>query len=477
MRLGAGGDSAGKWRVESGKILDCRTFSRSMLYASRFTLYVSRFTFYPPPVPSPSSAELSHIVNQLLNAQEQIAYRPVKDILTSIDRVVARFLAPSSTERQDAEVHLPGETGLSPEMIRYTLPFIFRAYRAHRLSALLEDELRSLAVLDDFSGNRRVVNPRLICHVLAGNLPGAGLDSIIFSLLLKSATLVKASSSASLLPLQFARSLAEVDPKLAASLSVVTWPGGQMALEEIAFHRADVVIASGSEQTLEAIRPRVRGQFIGYGHKVSFSVIAREALADTPEIARQAAYDIMLFDQQGCLSPQVIYVEQGGTVSPKKFALHLSQALAHWEHLVPRGRIPQEASLAIRRVRDETEWQALAGKESVLHTSPHGTEWTVIYEADPTFAPSPLYRTIRVKPLTTFTQLNELLAPWRPYLEAVGIAVSPGRLHRLAAILGQTGVSRVCPIGTLQTPPLSWRHGGRPRVADLVRWIEIEHTR
>ena len=440
-------------------------------------LYVLRFTFYSPAVSLPSPTELSHTINQLLGAQEKLVRRPVKDILTSIDRVIARFLTPSSIERQEAEVHLPGETGLSPEMIRYTLPFIFREYRAPRLSALLQDELGSLAVLDDFSSNRRVVSPRLISHVLASNLPGAGLDGLIFSLLIKSATLVKASSSASLLPLQFARSLAEVDPELATSLAVVTWPGGKTSLEEIAFSRADVVIASGSEQTLTAIRPRVRGQFIGYGHKVSFSIIAKEALADTTEVARQAAYDVMLFDQQGCLSPQMIYVEQGGSISPNEFALHLSQALAHWEHIVPRGRIPQEASVAIRRVRDETEWQALAGKESVLYASPHGTEWTVMYEADPAFVPSPLYRTIRVKPLMTFAQLNELLLPWRPHLEAVGVAISPERLSGLAAMLGQTGISRVCPIGTLQTPPLSWRHGGRPRIADLVRWVEIEHAR
>jgi hypothetical protein len=395
--------------------------------------------------------------------------------------VVARFLDPSSTERQEAEIHLPGETGLSPEMIRYTLPLIFREYRAHRLRAFLQEELGSPATLDSFvpsqSGTRRVISPRLITHVLAGNLPGAGLDGIIFSLLIKSAALVKASSSASLLPLWFARSLAEVDPELATSLSVVIWPGGQTALEDVAFSRADVVIASGSEQTLAAIRPRVRGRFIGYGHKVSFGIIAKEALGDAAEVARQAAHDVMLFDQQGCLSPQLIYVEQGGPVSPNEFALQLSQSLAYWGTLVPRGRIPQEAGVALRRVRDEAEWQALAGKDGALYVSPQGMEWTVIYETDPSFVLSPLYRTIRVKPLTTFTQLNDLLAPWRPYLEAVGAAISPERLPGLAEVLGQIGVSRVCPTGTLQTPPLSWRHGGRPRVADLVRWVEIEHAR
>ena len=83
-------------------------------------------------------------------------------------------------------------------MIRHTLPLIFQEYRADRLQQLLQDELGNLNALDTFvpvgTGKRRAYGPQLITHILAGNLPGAGLDSIIFSLLVKSATLVKAAS-------------------------------------------------------------------------------------------------------------------------------------------------------------------------------------------------------------------------------------------------------------------------------------------
>jgi hypothetical protein len=319
-----------------------------------------------------------------------------------------------------------------------------------------------------------VVSPQLITQVLAGNLPGAGLDGVIFALVLKSATLVKTASSASTLPLHFARTLTQIDPELASCLAVVTWAGGQPALEEKAFARADVVIAAGSDKTIAAIRPQVRGQFIGYGHKVSFSVIAEEVLTESPEVARQTAYDLVLFDQQGCLSPQLVYIEEGGVVSPKEFAEHLAHALAQWEKNLPRGNIPQEASIAIRRVRDETEWQALAGKDVALYASAPGTEWTVVYEADPTFIASPLYRTVFVKPLASVTQLDDLLDQWRPHLEAVGVAASPDRFREFAELLGRVGASRLCPIGTMQTPPLSWRHGGRTRLADLVRWVGVE---
>jgi len=433
-------------------------------------------------VPALSATELQSIIDQLLAARAQyLVHRSVASIVSGLDRAVQLWLDPTSSERQEAEAALPAETGLSPEMICHTLPLLFQEYRAERVEALLRDELGDLHALDRFipalKGWRKAHGPALITQVLAGNLPGAGLDGVVFALLVKSATLVKASSSAPLLPALFARSLARVDPELGACLAVVTWPGGNVAVEEAAFARAAIVLASGSDESLAALRQRVRGQFIGYGHKVSFSVITKEVLHDTQsvqELARKAAYDVVLFDQQGCLSPQLVYVEEGGGVTPGEFAVLLAQALRHWQSSLPRGEIPAEASIAIRRVRDEVEWQTLAGKEAALYASPSGTAWTIIDDADPTCVLSPLYRTVRVKPLTTLAQLDTLLSPWRSHLEAVGLAVSPARLMEASALLGRAGVSRICPLGAMQMPPLSWRHGGRPRIADLVRWVGVE---
>jgi hypothetical protein len=419
------------------------------------------------------------LIDQLLAARDQhLVHCPLRDILTTIDTVISHFLNPQSDERHELESLLPNETGLSSEMISHALPLIFREYRAERLVRLLQDELGNWDALDTFVSingrQHKAYGPTLTTHVLAGNLPGAGLDSVIFSLLVKSATLVKASSAAPRLPTLFAETLAQVDPRLGTCLAVVTWPGGNTPLEEVAFGRADAVVASGSDKSLAAIRPKVKGTFIGYGQKVSFALITKEALNDTRRLAHKAAYDIALFDQQGCLSPQLIYVEEGGVVAPHTFAAVLAEALAEWEQALPRGAVPQEASVAIRRTRDEAEWQALAGKDVALYASPNGTAWTVVLDPDPTFTPSPLYRTIRVKPFSSSTQLYELLTPWRPYLEAAGLATYATRNTQLVEVLAQAGVSRICPIGTMQTPPLSWRHGGRPRIADLVRWVEIE---
>ena len=76
---------------------------------------------------------------------------------------------------------------------------------------------------------------------------------------------------------------------------------------------------------------------------------------------------------------------------------------------------------------------------------------------------SPLYRTVRVKSLLDITQLGGIIDAWRPYLEAVGVAAGPERLATIADTLGALGVSRVCPIGTMQRP-----------AAELEAWRKAE---
>ena len=112
----------------------------------------------------------------------------------------------------------------------------------------------STRLVPSVSGQKRASGPPLMTHVLAGNVPGAGLDSVIFSLLVKSATLVKTSSAEPVLPVLFAGSIRDIDPDLGACLSVVSWPGGNTALEDLAYGRADMVVASGSDASLAAIR-------------------------------------------------------------------------------------------------------------------------------------------------------------------------------------------------------------------------------
>ncbi len=423
--------------------------------------------------------EITQIIDGLLAQQSRTqADRPVAEILRSIDQTISRWLEPTSPERQEAEHRLPSTTGMSVQMLRHVLPLVFCEYTGEKLEKLCALELGTKNALDSFvpmtSGQRKAVGPSLIVNILAGNIPGAGLDSVLYSLLVKSATLVKASSVENILPEIFIRSLRKVDPVLGSNVAVTTWAGGNQKLEERIFQRADLIVASGSVHSLSAIRKITTQKLIGYGHKVSFSLIAQTKMAQVEELARKTAYDIALFDQKGCLSPQVVYVVEGGYVTPRTFAECLAERLRAWEFLLPRGTAPVTTNVQIRNAREEAEWKMLAGGDIALHASDKGLDWTVIYDNDPTFVPSETYRTIRVKPLSTVFQLREILIRWKPYLESVGLAAAGEEFATIADFLGAMGVSRICPLGKMQTPPIAWRHGGMPRLGDFVRWVGME---
>jgi hypothetical protein len=106
--------------------------------------------------------------------------------------------------------------------------------------------------------------------------------------------------------------------------------------------------------------------------------------------------------------------------------------------------------------------------------SPDSTAWTVVYEADPLFQASCLYRFIYVKGVESLSQALQGAEAIRGKVSTVGLASSPERARELATELARWGVRRVCPVGQMQHPPLTWRHDGRPALAELVTWSDWE---
>ena len=282
------------------------------------------------------------------------------------------------------------------------------------------------------------------------------------------------TSERQLFPALFVQSLADVDPKLAACFGVTWWPGGDAALDEVAFGRADAVIAYGGVGAIDAIRARVPldTRFVAYGHKLSFGVVGREWLTRerAVEAAERAGYDAAKYDQQGCLSPHLFYVEQGGEVSPRAFAELLAAALGRYQQVMPRGQIGLAEAAAIRQLRAGYELRA----DAALFESPGDTAWTVAYDEDPRFEPSCLNRTIRVKPIGDVLDTAELARPVRAYLQTCGVGLEAGRLEGLAEALGRLGLDRVCPLGRMPDPSPAWHHDGRFNLLDLVRWTDLE---
>jgi hypothetical protein len=244
------------------------------------------------------------------------------------------------------------------------------------------------------------------------------------------------------------------------------------------FAQASCVTATGSDETLENIRKRVpaRAPFFGYGHKLSFGCIARESLGKIGlhKVLAAAAGDISTWDQLGCLSPHVLYVETGGATPVPGFAELLAKELERLHVERPRGRVSHETAAAISTRKMFYEVRAANSDGTKVWASPNSTAWTVVYEEDPQFQVSCLHRFIFVKPVADLKDVFHSAAAVHGRVSTVGVSAPAHRAQEMAVEFARWGVTRVCPLGKMQNPPLTWRHDGRPALGDLVVWTDLE---
>ena len=435
-------------------------------------------------IPRLTADDVARQADALAEARARhLARRPVAEIVAVIDRVAARLLDPADPLRRAAERALPAVTSYSPPMIRLVLDRMAADWRAPRLRELLRSEFGDPRVLDGFhpaarGGLHAAYGPRLAVHVFSGNVPGVAVTSVIRSLLVKAATLGKAAVGEPLLAALFARGVAEADARLGECLAVTYWHGGDEAVEAAALQRADAVVVYGGADAVSSLRARTpaSARFLGYGPRVSFGVVGRDALdADGARAAaRGAAMDASTFDQQGCVSPHLFYVEEGGRVSPEAWAALLAEEMAAAEAALPRGVLAPSESSAIRQLRGEAEFAEAGGGGTRLFASAEGTAWTVVFDPRPAFTASCLNRVVRVKPVPSLDAVPPLAADYGAVLQTVGVAAGAEARRALADGLARLGASRFTPLGRMAWPPPWWHHDGRPPLRDLVRWAEIE---
>lgn len=405
-----------------------------------------------------SPADLERTIGALRRAQRVLAARRTEGAIETLTDVVDAWLTSDSPWFARAEALLPAATGFSLAMIRHALPTMLAPLRAPALADLLDAEV----------GKRR--GSGLILHVLPGNLPGVAAIPAALSLAIGSAALLKAGRGDRIFPALFAASVAARDAELGACIAARYWPGGERECEDVALAAAELVVASGDDATISDLAARTRRRFIGYGHRVSFAVVTGEIVADdfaAQAAAAQLAADVAIWDQRGCLSPQLCYVE-GNVDTAHRFAGLVADALRPLVQRLPSGRLTDAERLAVRRFRDEAEWRGLGGAGVAVFALGGESDGTVVIESAPAFRPTPLCRSLRVMPVADIRALTALLAPVRALLEGAGLAAVPERWSDLARWLAECGVHRISAVGEMQRPPLDWRQGGRPRVGDWI---------
>ncbi|MBW3534642.1 MAG: hypothetical protein KY453_05405 [Gemmatimonadetes bacterium] len=433
------------------------------------------------PVLDASSVEA--LARALRDAREGLLALSSVQRADGLGRAGRRFLDAGDPLRREAEARLPATAGVSPAMAREVIEGMARDWTPERLRELLAADLGEPSPLDAWvegRGGRRVraTGHPLTLHVGAGTVPGVSATSALRALLVGSAAILKPGRGDVVLPVLLARALAEEAPPLAAALAVLYWPGGESPdAEAAALSAADLVVAYGGDETLADLRGRLPAHvgLVAYHHRVSVAVVGREALAPgrMEAAAADAARAVAVFDQRGCVSPHVVWVEEGGAATPEAFAAAVAGELERLHETLPPGPADAREAAALHQIRGTAELRAAAG-QGVRVWSGGAAPWTVVLDPEPGFEPSCLNRTVRVKPVTDAGGVAGLLAPLRPWLQTVGVAGLGDRIEAVAASLARAGAVRVAPLEASPWPPPWWHHDGRGPLDALVRWTDLE---
>lgn len=148
-----------------------------------------------------------------------------------------------------------------------------------------------------------------------------------------------------------------INPELLNSVAVMVWDYEDTELQQMFVSRSDMVLAAAADHTIAQIGNLIKNanptaRFHPHGHKTSFTTIGKEYLAKAPhpladtdllgDTAMLAALDSILWDQNGCLSSRIHFIEQGlsSDYTPLDYGIKLAEKLRILSRKLPRGNIP-----------------------------------------------------------------------------------------------------------------------------------------
>ena len=426
-----------------------------------------------------SPDELLAESRRLRGVSATIRARPVSEIVRALGSVGERFLDPKDVLRREARERLSGSAGLSSAMADVVLDGMAADWTTERLRTTLEADFPDPHVLDGFveASGRTVhaVGAELTVQIVAGGVPGVGVNAMMRALLVKSPTLIRPGRGDEVLSELAVCGLSDEAAWLADAVAIERWDSGDDSATCAAVRHAGVVTVYGSDATVSNVRGLVpaAARVVPYHHRLAVVVIGPETGSETLEpVADRVARSIALFEQRGCVCPHFVYVSRSG-VGAERFAEALAEAMGSLEAEWPTVSLEAGEAAALQQLRGVSEMQTAAQGGVVRHGGPDAS-WTVIYEPDAREGPTTFARGVRVRAYGDERELIEALSPHRAHLQSVGVTGMGDRRHAFALELGRLGATRIVDPGQLSFPPPWWLHDGRRPLEELVRWVELE---
>ncbi len=396
-------------------------------------------------------------------------------------RRIAGFVADAAARWRDADfaprvrvtAAIEARLGYTTPVVDYALDRLFFGLTREALEAAIAAELGGVDALDGAvarpgapaawaRGVERVV------IVSSDTTIGVALVPAVFALCAKCDVVVKDRTDA--LIASFFASLADEHPAFARAARARAWAGGDDPEETEVLAHADTVVAFGRDEALREIRARcgTETRFVAFGHRASIGRLTHDDVARFDDaLAENVARDALLYDGEGCLSLHALFVE-GERAHLTRVVETLAAACERVGVEFPGGaRDPQRVAHAAA-YRNLAAFRSAGGHGAVIRAG----DATLVLDPPLREPPPFLPRVLPVIPVANDDAIVAYVAQHALPVQALGVARAAD--ERALALAARIGAVRVAPFGALQAPPVGGHHGGAPRIADFVRWIDAE---
>jgi hypothetical protein len=324
----------------------------------------------------------------------------------------------------------------------------------------------------------RAIPPRLLVQYASGNVPGTSATALVRALLVGAPTVLKPGHGDQALPDLLARSILDAEPRFEGTFLLAPWRGGEGGPAELAcLQAADLMVIYGGLGAVEAVRGLLPPQtpLRIYGPRISGGVVLAPCSAD-PAVIEAAADAVCAYEQRGCVSPQVIWVQESPGRGPfptsRAWAKALAEALER-----RRGALDPRLAVVHRTFYEEAVFAAAHDPTQAVYGGPD-RGWMVQYTPNPSrMTPTCGGRTVRVHGFTDPAEVIAAMEPMASYLQTLAVEGDPPSTLAIADALARCGVTRITSFADQPWPPAWWREDGDEPLRTLVRWSVIEPPR
>lgn len=421
-------------------------------------------------IPAMLPSDLAEIQSRQAQACAALSRLTTDELTLFLHAAGDKWMSRTSRGRQLADTYADKLTSFAPSMLQADYETIghFMTQRFHTWDTIAA-EFGNERIFDEWIPNQmcfvRAFPRGLLLQYLVGNLPLAGLYSVLRGIISRNVNLLKLPSRDLVSVLGLVETMIATDPDhpVSRALSVAYWPH-DANIGEQCLASADTVCIWGGGNAVEAVKRKVRANVpvSEFGPRWSISLVDLTD-CDPAEAALRLVEDVAFYDQEACFNTQRAFVKGDS----RQFMSHLRDRFEAFA-----ARYPLESNRDAFAHRSSTLLEA----RYLGHDVEEGPDWAVIAMArglpDPAFA-HPLGRTLMLYSVDDFSEALPFMNAQMQTVSVFPSAVSQQWRDPLAL----AGANRVVELGWSRMPRQGFTHDGVFGMHALVRLVMQERTR